>query len=797
MFQNDNRKIVTQLAKSSIKADKKRNFFIIITIAFAVCLMLTLALYKFGDSRQTNNYLRGRYQVAFILQDDETIQAMKQHHNIESIGKKCELSTARINDYTLSIVYEDEISMDLLSATEFKGRMPEQINELIVEQAYLNYIGLDNTLEQKIKLDLGDGIEREYTVCGILQGENESRTYQIVSSLAYMESITANTPLYTALIRMKNSEKLSTDVLKDEIKDFANDFSISESNIFYSSTYFGLAEESSTTEIFVVMVASILITLACSLVIYSLFYISVIGKIKEYGRLRVIGTTKKQIKKMVRKEELLLSIIAIPLGLVMGCIIGYMLVPKGWYLSTTIICVFLIVFVIEIAISVAIHTPVNMAASVSPIEAIRVTSYIYMEDVRKPKKLNRNITPASFAWMNFVRNKKKVGLTLLSLGFTGVLLMCSSAYLNSIDVEEMAKQEFPNGAFNITLNANNINADTMVSAYTQLQEINSLDEELEDYILSIDGVKGIEKFTGCRSELQFPNNIDGRFRIIGLSDKQLVRYQTNMIEGTVDYDELVKNKGILVSDSENLIGTYYQYEAKLGDIIRITTEQGNTEEFTVMGILNNFATGIDTAFFYIPDDLLPDLKSNVKNFNTHFFVRSGLENINYIEEKIYEKTSQNPYLEVSELKDVINSLRQRLNAQKLPLYGLIFFIAIFGIINLINTLMTNMISRQQEFGILQSIGLSNQQLYMMLQKECLFYIFGTVIITLTIGTVCGIVLCTIFNQVGVFGRLTYHFPIIPLVIYFIALLLIQGIFSKVVIHFCEKNSLVERIKSIE
>lgn len=77
----------------------------------------------------------------------------------------------------------------------------------------------------------------------------------------------------------------------------------------YSSTYFGLSEEKSTVEVIVIVLASIFIIFACSLVIYSIFYISSIEKTQEYGRLKVIGATQKQIRCIVQKEGLRLSIV--------------------------------------------------------------------------------------------------------------------------------------------------------------------------------------------------------------------------------------------------------------------------------------------------------------------------------------------------------------------------------------------------------------------------------------------------------------------------------------------------------
>ena len=51
-FENDTSAIVKKLADRSMKADKRRNAFIIITIAFAVSLMMVLALYNLGTDRE-------------------------------------------------------------------------------------------------------------------------------------------------------------------------------------------------------------------------------------------------------------------------------------------------------------------------------------------------------------------------------------------------------------------------------------------------------------------------------------------------------------------------------------------------------------------------------------------------------------------------------------------------------------------------------------------------------------------------------------------------------------------------
>ena len=111
-----------------------------------------------------------------------------------------------------------------------------------------------------------------------------------------------------------------------------------------------------------------------------------------------------------------------------------------------------------------------------------------------------------------------------------------------------------------------------------------------------------------------------------------------------------------------------------------------------------------------------------------------------VENKIFQLAENRGGIEVFSISDIITYLQEEMNNIKMPLYGLVFFIAVFGLISLINTLMTNIISRQQEFGILQSVGLSSKQFSKMLQTECFYYVSGTAILTLTIGTLTGFVL---------------------------------------------------------
>lgn len=71
--------------------------------------------------------------------------------------------------------------------------MPEAENEIIVEQSYLEHLGLPVQLDQTVTLDMPFGKNQTYHVCGIIQSSNASRIYQvIVSDGLYIGSIKAH-----------------------------------------------------------------------------------------------------------------------------------------------------------------------------------------------------------------------------------------------------------------------------------------------------------------------------------------------------------------------------------------------------------------------------------------------------------------------------------------------------------------------------------------------------------------------------------------------------------------------------
>ena len=386
--------------------------------------------------------------------------------------------------------------------------------------------------------------------------------------------------------------------------------------------------------------------------------------------------------------------------------------------------------------------------------------------------------------MNFVRHRKKTLLTMVSLGFTGVLLMCIASYSNSIDYISMARQSFPNGEYELSLNGDAAPEDMAV-----LQSENPMNNELFRVIANIPGTTNIEVYQQGRFNIP---NAEG-ITAIGLTNAQMENFIDALTDGTMEYAEMISNNGIIIADKDNLLEHFFQLPENIGDTFPLKMLDGTVREFTIVGRADENKFG--TVGIIMPDVLLDELMPEIENNNFRSVIQTDGSNPDYRNQLYTEVT--NPEISILSFQDYADQVKQMLAPIIKAMYAIMIFVFLFALLNLVNTLMTNLISRQQELGILQSVGLSNKQLSKMLSVECLCYVVGTMLTTLIIGSLCGIILCKIFNTVGTFGTLKYQFPVMEIFLFFIALLLLQVTFSMIVVQYSKQQSLVERIKIMD
>lgn len=787
MFRNNNSAVVKHLSKRSLRADIRRNIFIILTIAISVCLMATLSLIETGVRQERVNRVEGMYQAALLNVPQETVQALKNDPALDGAGEYFSISENKTENGTINSIYMDE-EMLRLGKFECEGALPSKTNDVILEKAYLERIGANPKIGDSITLDLGDR-DKNYHITGFLHLNNEAKThFSVIRSKNSFATEDASRFVY---IRLSNSESMSAEELDDEIFNVANTYGISRKNISTSSLYFNAIEPVRIDALLSMIGIAALIGLASALVIYSIFYISVTAKVREYGQLRTIGTTKKQIKKIVFKEGVCLSAIGIPIGLISACILTFIIIPKGWNtLNTLKICLAVAAFTF-IIVSLAIRRPMKIASTTPAVEAMRYSAATDTMKLVKTEKLHRKLTPFNLAVINFSRNRKKSVLTLLSLGLSGILFICAASYSASVSIESISRGElFTYGDYQLCLTlGNNDNSDGY--AMSRIQQNNPLDEDMEERILAIDGVTGIETEKAAKLNYTLYEGTREQSYVSGFNENEISEINSKLTSGTCDYRQCMKQNGIIVMISD-VVKELHGSVPALGDKITFEfyTADGVVEkEYTVKGVMK---AGIKDGTFLMPEEALKNVMG--VNTNIKISVETDSEKKNNVERELRAITKSNSLLELKSLDDIIETKKGEFQTMSFVLYTIVLVIALFGIISLINTVVTNVLSRRQELGVLQAIGLSNKQLNQLLQSEGIIYTLSTIVATLTLGTGLGWMLCESIRRFSEVPYIDYHFPLNQTLMFIGVFLVIQIFISYVSGSSINKKSLVERMR---
>ena len=239
-FENDTSKVEKKLAGRSIKADKRRSVFVILTIALAVCLMGTLGFLYSAQQLKTLDGILGQYQAGCGGLTREEVARLVDTGRFEKWGCTVEAGTARHEDSVLQVSYVSPEMIDLMGYGEITGTYPLAENELCVERTFFRYFGLSGEVGQTVALDLGDG-EKSYTVTGILEAENDSRIFTVWIPETAVGADGHDAP-YELRFRFAGSQGMEPDQLRADIERFFAEMGIPEDRTFYSSSYFGMVD---------------------------------------------------------------------------------------------------------------------------------------------------------------------------------------------------------------------------------------------------------------------------------------------------------------------------------------------------------------------------------------------------------------------------------------------------------------------------------------------------------------------------------------------------------------------------
>ena len=493
-FENDTSAVTRRLSNARIGQNRFRNRLIGIIIFMAAAIMAFVSSYAYNI---TNEYAASTaYQGIFQNLSQENISLLKEDPHIQKVGVYQSVGmTEQENGITMSMVCSDETTMQLSNITLLEGRMPQAADELLVERGYIDALSLKAGIGDTISLHYRNQASRQleskdFRITGFIQTTAENDRDRVAYNAVVSQNFVRENPALStgpvaAMVSVHDTAKYTNQELKELIRTIGLDCGISADNIQVNNLYIDSNNMSKETVLTVLLVGLVLIGV-CSLVVYNIFYISVINNVASFGQLRTIGTTKKQIRQIISREGNYLALHFIPFGCMAGAVLSFLIDWSAFQLLPDIVIAFLSGIAVFICVRLSVLKPAKIAMSVSPVEAFHYSGY---SGTKKRKKSGKHLTPFSLAAMNLSRNRKKSILTFISLALSGMMFIGISSLLSSLDPEQRAKQAFPyEGSYVVELNRALV---TPTFSLTQLQENNLLTDELKNDILSIDGVDEI------------------------------------------------------------------------------------------------------------------------------------------------------------------------------------------------------------------------------------------------------------------------------------------------------------------
>ena len=791
-FENDTSAVTRRLSNARIGQNRFRNRLIGIIIFMAAAIMAFVSSYAYNI---TNEYAASTaYQGIFQNLSQENISLLKEDPHIQKVGVYQSVGmTEQENGITMSMVCSDETTMQLSNITLLEGRMPQAADELLVERGYIDTLNLKAGIGDTISLHYRNQASRQleskdFRITGFIQTTAENDRDRVAYNAVVSQNFVRENPALStgpvaAMVSVHDTAKYTNQELKELVQNIGLDCKVSADNIQVNNLYIDSNNMSKETVLTVLLVGLVLIGI-CSLVVYNIFYISVINHVASFGQLRTIGTTKKQIKQIISREGNYLALHFIPFGCIAGGMLSFLIDRDAFQALPDIVIAFLSGIVVFACVRLSILKPAKIAMSVSPVEAFRYSGYT---GIKKMKKSEKHLTPLSLAAMNLFRNRKKSILTFTSLVLSGMLFVGISSLLSSLDPQQRAKQSFPyGGSYVVELNRALV---TPACSLTELQEGNLLTDELRNHILSIDGVKEVI----CRQEICA--GVDGAETAIrSMNAEDYKELKARVMTGELpDWDHTGENSLIINMGSPEL--EYLQKSYEVGDTVTFSQTGDNPQSsltYTVSAVI--FDRDSSDSF------ILPAGEMNQAvpyNASSAFVIRAETDSDAGIEKELYSLVSSSDTLRLKTLKDMTMQYKSVFSTISIAAYALLAVIIMFSIINLVNTSMTNIISRRKEMGLFRAVGLDGRQLYHMIGFENAFQTLGSFAVSLVCGLGIGKVMCSAVGNVPGFSFVDYTFPAASALLYFFLVCIIQLALTKWAGMYCRKDSVVEQLRVTE
>lgn len=808
-------KTLPSFAKQNLKYNKSRSILITIAIFLSVTLLTLLFSMGIGILRyNTENVgiLNGNYHARFFNIDESKIAILSHHSEIEQIGNQLNYATVETNQTNATLKHSDENYAKMVNLTLEMGVMPQKDNEIAAQKEFFSIFTSNPELGSSLKIPYrelitGEVLTKEFIISGILPS-NEINTIQnsyeaYVSNELIQNSLSKEERIYISYLKMKTQNGASYDNVNDQIDQLAASQGISKNNYDINFGYLNFSTSMQTDTIIAIALIALLIVLFSTLVINNIFRVGIIQKITEYGKLRAIGCTKKQLKKLIWYEGFALTCISIPFGMVIGCIGASLGMDFLFYevaltstkvelVKISVISLPILLMIIAITlfmVFLSLRKPMKIATRISPLESMKYQEVNILTNQKRKPRLE--MTLYQFIRSNISRNRKRTISTILTMGLSCVMFVIIANVMSSVRPEDYARSPIRKGDFKLSLNDS---YDPQIPErhlnYLQTQHLMG-----SDFLDDLEQMEGVESIEVTKSIVVSMKDLDSTAKeafgdfdsIEAMSRDDFMNLSKKLVRGEIDYDKASENNGVILTYDT----AFEQLGFEIGDQIEFQLHDGDQiKPFTAT--LQGSTISADSMFVMTIDTLNKlDIDTDP---TTRVYISCNSKSEAAISDKLKNLTKKNSNYRLTSYKEMLDEAEMVIMFTAYPLYGLFIILAVIGFMNLANTLITSIVTRKREFGMLQAIGMTGKQLNSMLQSEGLVFTIGTLIIALTLGNGLGYLAFSYAKTNGFLSINEYHFPFFELGAMVVLLVVFQLLLSWYMTRKMQKEALIERIR---
>lgn len=832
---------VRSLALSKLRYNKSRTILTGIAIMLTTMLLMTIGTVGVALTDMNRQiYAESDYHANFNDLTADQVNILSKHINVEAMSATetfADISNGKMNGVlSCREIIKDARTTDgtdsSLAVHLESGHYPETEEEICSSPVFFRRVGAEPVIGGKVTLSFringkGEILTKEFTICGlepdveISEDIDDSRLMWAAHvSKALLDRYEADglyEPAPFATLRVYGEDDLTFDEMTDRINTVAADIGLGEGNVRINKAYLFTVTDPGTETMAVIAIIGLIVIFFSALVIYSIYYVGVITDVQEIGKLKALGASGRQIARLFYWQGAIVSAFAVPAGLLIGFLLPCFLFPLALWLYQSgsaissysrdaveavagqihmfsLPVLFIAAAAALVTVAVSLRKPIRMAKKVSPVEAIR---YQENSSDRKSRKGHREVNVAALAFANLTRNKRRTAVTILTMGLSCVLFICVSAVLSSLSAKDLARRSIPRGDFRIALDYANHDKEYPENNLDSLVQQAYFNEAFLEKLASIEGVESVERAPGVilsstDIESAMYEDYENRLPLSYFTREDVAELSAYLEQGSIDYDRMTANNEIVCTH----VYSFEQYGLSMGDTFPLTLHDGSREIPLTVTLTALTQPDSNFSFLIMTEDTWNSLGLTCDP-TTDIYLHVDDAHYDSVKETLLELVSKNEHFTLYAMDVEIKIGNSGIGLTKNPLYLLLILIAVIGFINLINTMITSIVTRKKELGILQALGLSDRQLVHMLSGEGLVFTAGTLLISLTLGNAAGYLLFFWAKKEHFMSISRYHYPLWETVGLALVLLIGQTAITLFIHKKVKKESLIERIRNQE